>query len=32
MFGTNGALENGRVLIGVELSKTMPDNKQTNIC
>ena len=30
MFGTHGGLENGRVVIGVELSKTMLDNKQTN--
>lgn len=32
MFGTKGALENSRVVIGVELSKTMPDNKQKNFC
>lgn len=32
MFGTNGALENSRVVIGVELSKTMLNNKQTNFC
>jgi len=30
MFGIHGGLENGRVVIGVELSKTMLDNKQTN--